>query len=269
MFIFSTFSISSFLLFSSILSIFQGASHGQPRYFVLFSDMIMYFKIQGKVSPILPKTNGLECGCMLPLKNCKVETLVGKGVFKLICQREELILYSNDGSQSSEEWVGAISTAIIRHKSNSATLRKESSRRDPVKRPDIMKMRRESLGQILLLRKGILTPGKHKMVLRERKDLTSPGNSPIGKLFLLIFQFCPLHISFLIFEFCSLFHFCPFFFILVHFYPFFNFVHFYRFFHFIQFCPIFSNCSILLIILFSFLIILSSLFMSSILSFFQ
>ena len=81
---------------------FLGASHGQPRYFVLFSDMIMYCKIQGKVSPILPKTNGLECGCMLPLKNCKVETLVGKGVFKLICQREELILYSNDGSQSSE-----------------------------------------------------------------------------------------------------------------------------------------------------------------------
>ena len=42
-----------------------------------------------------------------------------------------------------------------------------------------MKMRRESLGQILLLRKGILTPSKHKMILRERKDLSSPGNSPI------------------------------------------------------------------------------------------
>lgn len=41
-----------------------------------------------------------------------------------------------------------------------------------------MKMRRESLGQILLLRKGILTPSKHKMILRERKDM-SPGNSPI------------------------------------------------------------------------------------------
>ena len=156
-----------------------GASHGQPRYFVLFSDMIMYCKIQGKVSPILPKSNALECGCMLPLKNCKVETLVGKGVFKLTCQREELILYSNDGSQSSEEWVQAIQGSITKHKSNSATLRKESSRRDPVKRPDIMKMRRESLGQILLLRKGILTPSKHKMILRERKDLTSPGNSPI------------------------------------------------------------------------------------------
>merc|ERR1719270_1214605 len=150
--------------------------------------MIMYCKIKSSNSSgqssvtnlALPKSNALECGCMLPLKNCKVETLVGKGVFKLICQREELILYSNDGSQSSEEWVGAISSAITKHKSNSATLRKESSRRDPVKRPDIMKMRRESLGQILLLRKGILTPAKHKMVLRERRDLScSPGNSPI------------------------------------------------------------------------------------------
>ena len=128
----------------------------------------------------LPKSNALECGCMMPLKNCKVETLVGKGVFKLTCQREELILYSNDGTQSSEEWVDAILKAIAQHRSNAATLRKESSRRDPIKRPDIMKMRRESLGQILLLRKGILTPSKHKMILRERKDsLTSPGNSPI------------------------------------------------------------------------------------------
>lgn len=167
-----------------------GGSSGQPRYFVLFSDMIMYCKLktQGNLCQnlVLPKNNALECGCMLPLKNCKIETLVGKGVFKLTCQREELILFSLDGAQSSEEWVECIRKAITQHKANSATLRKESSRRDPIKRPDIMKMRRESLGQILLLRKGILTPSKnlHKMVLRsteKRKfeDLSSPGNSPI------------------------------------------------------------------------------------------
>ena len=52
-----------------------------------------------------------------------METLVGKGVFKLSCQKEELILYSNDGSQSSEEWVNAISLAIAQHRSNSASLR--------------------------------------------------------------------------------------------------------------------------------------------------
>ena len=100
-------------------------------------------------------------------------------MFKLTCQKEELILYSVD-HQSSEQWVESIIKAIAKHKTNSATLRKESSRRDPIKTPDIMKMRRESLGQILLLRKGILTPSRHKMILRERKDLTSsPGNSPI------------------------------------------------------------------------------------------
>ena len=164
-----------------------GGNSGQPRYFVLFSDMIMYCKIKTNNQTniigqlVLPKSNALECGCMLPLKHCKVENLVGKGVFKLTCQREELILYSIDGAQSSEEWVDCITKAITKHKTNSATLRKESSRRDPIKRPDIMKMRRESLGQILLLRKGLLTPSRHKMILRERKDLTSssPGNSPI------------------------------------------------------------------------------------------
>jgi hypothetical protein len=160
-----------------------GGSSGQARYFVLFSDMIMYCKIKSSGNNsigtlALPKSNALECGCMLPLKHCKVATLVGKGVFKLSCQKEELILYSNDGSQSSEEWVNFIIKAIAQHKSNSATLRKESSRREPVKRPDIMKMRRESLGQILLLRRGLLTPSKHKMILRERGDM-SPGNSPI------------------------------------------------------------------------------------------
>ena len=165
-----------------------GGNSGQPRYFVLFSDMIMYCKIKTNNQTniigqlVLPKSNALECGCMLPLKHCKVENLVGKGVFKLSCQREELILYSIDGAQSSEEWVDCITKAITKHKTNSATLRKESSRREPIKRPDIMKMRRESLGQILLLRKGLLTPSRHKMILRERnKDLTnsSPGNSPI------------------------------------------------------------------------------------------
>ncbi len=43
-----------------------------------------------------------------------------------------------------------------------------------------MKMRRESLGQILSLRRALLTPSRHRMILRERRDLTgSPGNSPI------------------------------------------------------------------------------------------
>jgi hypothetical protein len=71
-----------------------GSGTAHPRYFVLFSDMIMYckFKITGLGSQqlILPKTNALECGLMMPLKHTKVETLVGKGVFKLTCKSEVL-----------------------------------------------------------------------------------------------------------------------------------------------------------------------------------
>lgn len=57
----------------------------QPRYFVLFSDMLMYCKIKiaGAGRLVLPKANSLECGCMMPLKHTKVEALVGKGVFKV------------------------------------------------------------------------------------------------------------------------------------------------------------------------------------------
>lgn len=159
-----------------------GGSSGQARYFVLFSDMLMYCKIRSNGHNVvgtllLPKANCLECGCMFPLKMCSVETLMGKGVFKVTCQKEELILYSVDGAQSSQEWVEAISKAVVQHKKDASTLRKESSRRDPLKRPDIMKMRRESLGQILMIRKG---DHRHRMALRDRKEgFTSPGNSPL------------------------------------------------------------------------------------------
>jgi len=119
----------------------------------------MYCKIKGdpykKLN--LPKANSLECGCLLPLKHAKVDLLVGKGVFKIACQKEELILFSTDGGSTSEEWVEAIQVtlcprlskiktvplsqflqfqkAIIQHKKDASTLRKESSRREPLKRP--------------------------------------------------------------------------------------------------------------------------------------
>ena len=79
--------------------------------------MIMYCKIKsGDVFKklILPKTNALECGCLMPLKYAKVDMLVGKGVFKISCQKEELILYSSDGGSSSEQWVEAIEVSLTK-----------------------------------------------------------------------------------------------------------------------------------------------------------
>ena len=92
-----------------------GGSSGLPRYFILFSDMLMYCKIKSGDAfkkLVLPKPNALECGCLMPLKHAKVDLLVGKGVFKVTCQKEELILYSADGN-TSEEWVAAIEVRLL------------------------------------------------------------------------------------------------------------------------------------------------------------
>ena len=139
-----------------------GGTHGQQRYFVLFSDILMYCKLKyglpNNWSP--PRTGALECGCVFPLKAVKAEMVVGKGVFKLTCQKEELILYSVEGG-SAQEWVDSIKDAINVYKRNASTLRKESSKREPIKRPDLMKMRRESLSQLMRCR---IAEGKNKLI---------------------------------------------------------------------------------------------------------
>ena len=115
----------------TLMKVPRAGGSGHPRYFVLFSDMIMYCKI--KAEPLtLPKANALDCGCTLPLKVAKVDALVGKGVFKLSCQKEELILYSGEAGES-EAWIDAIEEAVKQHKRDAATLRKESSKREPMK----------------------------------------------------------------------------------------------------------------------------------------
>ena len=94
-----------------------------------------------------------------------VETLVGKGVFKLSCQKEELILYSNDGSQSSEEWVNAITLAIAQHRSNSASLRYKKMAKIII--IDILKI-------VFCLRQSCWpdVAGMHKLETTERRQMS-------------------------------------------------------------------------------------------------
>ena len=73
-------------------------------------------------------------------------------MFKLKCGKEELLLYSKDGASVSQEWIQAIQDTTGKYKASAATLRKESSRRTPLKRPDLMRLRRESLSQIMMIR---------------------------------------------------------------------------------------------------------------------
>ena len=123
---------------------------------------------------VLPKHNALDCGCAVPLKLTSVENVVGRGVFKLKWQKEELLLYSKEGACVSQEWVTAIQEATNKHKTAAATLRKESSRRTPLKRPDMLKLRRETLSQIMMLR---LTKEKAKKLLLTPKSGNKAGNS--------------------------------------------------------------------------------------------
>ena len=158
-----------------LMKVPRAGGHANPRYFVLFSDMLMYCKIKGLASTpgfklTLPKANALECGCLLPLKHLKVETLVGKGVFKVVCQKEELILYATEAGES-ELWVDLIERTAAQLRKDAATLRKESSKREPIKRPEILKMRRESLSQIML------NNTKKKMQQQQETKTASPQQS--------------------------------------------------------------------------------------------
>jgi hypothetical protein len=81
--------------------------------FLIYSPFRIATGNQGSL--VLPKSNSLECGLAMPLKTTTVETVVGKGVFKLTCEKEQLILYSTDDASRSEEWVDLIGKTIDKH----------------------------------------------------------------------------------------------------------------------------------------------------------
>jgi len=147
----------------------KSGGHAQPRYVILFSDMLMYCKFKGNLLSggiiDLPKTDALEVCCVLPLKHLTVEEIVGKGVFTIKCQNENLILYSPNAEDS--DWVDVIQKTIRTLKKNKATLRRESSMFQPMRKPDLIKMRRESLGKIMLMRKS--DEAKTEMLKKETK----------------------------------------------------------------------------------------------------
>ena len=148
-----------------------GGGHAQPRYVILFSDMMMYCKFRGGLlqngTIELPKQDALEVCCLLPLKSTSVEQVVGKGVFTIKCLKEHLTLFSPKAEDA--DWVDTIQATIRTHKKNSATLKKErrSSMFEPMRKPDMVKMRRESLSKIMLIRK-IDEANREKMKLETR-----------------------------------------------------------------------------------------------------
>jgi hypothetical protein len=158
----------------NLMKMNKSGGHAQPRYFVLCTDMLMYCKIKGHShlsgqSLDLPKAECLEVCCVLPLKHTSVENVVGKGVFTVTCQKETLVLYTTNADESS--WVEDIQEACAKLKKNRATLKRESNQFEPIRKPDIIKMRRESLSKIMLMRR---TEDAKKEQMREETRTKSP-----------------------------------------------------------------------------------------------
>ncbi|KAH8239475.1 hypothetical protein KR032_004671 [Drosophila birchii] len=107
------------------------------RYCVLMSDIFMYCKLVKDRAPHTAVENSLECCCIFPLKKCKVYEML-PGNFKLTCQSDGIIFGTGD-VQLARTWVGFIRDAIDLHVQCRKTLRKDSSKRTPIRKKDMKK----------------------------------------------------------------------------------------------------------------------------------
>lgn len=81
--------------------------------------------------------NSLDCCCIFPLKKCKV-TEIFAGKFKLTCLTESIILCSEDVG-CGRGWIHAIKEAIDMHIETRKTIRKDSSKRQPMRKKQVKK----------------------------------------------------------------------------------------------------------------------------------
>jgi len=112
------------------------------RYFILFNDMLLYCKVRNSD---INQRGSLLCSCILPLRHCKAEAVIGGGLFKVTCREERLLLCS-DTAREGKKWVDVINETIQQLETNYRTLKKESSSRRPQKR---QLPQQESLLQVL------------------------------------------------------------------------------------------------------------------------
>lgn len=124
------------------------------RYCILMSDIFMYCKILKERPPNTMVENSLECCCIFPLKKCKVYEMF-PGTFKVTCQGDGIILGTND-LQLQRTWVGFIRDAIDLHIQCRKTLRKESSKRTPIRKKDLKNFDNDY----------VLSPNKKKGVIK-------------------------------------------------------------------------------------------------------
>lgn len=113
------------------------------RMFFLFSDMLMY----GKPKLLDSGNSSYTCCCVLPLRHCQVEKVLGAvnsvtggGMFRITCKKERLLLKCSD-PEEARAWVDTIEASIKKISTDRQTLRKPSSNKEPVRGKSLLKMR--------------------------------------------------------------------------------------------------------------------------------
>jgi hypothetical protein len=124
------------------------------RYCVLCSDIFIYCKILKERSPNTAVEHSLDCCCIFPLKKCKVvEIFAGK--FKLTCMSEGIIMCSED-VLTGRGWISALKEAIDMHIETRKTIRKDSSKRKPMRKKEVKKFEK--------LEMELMSPSEKKSV---------------------------------------------------------------------------------------------------------
>ena len=120
------------------------------RYFILFSDMLLYCKLRNSD---LSQQGSLVCSCILPLRHCQAEAVMGDGLFKVTCKEESILLCSRTADEG-RQWVQDINRAVQQLEANFRTLRKESSARKPIRKQQLRRRHADSLSRIFHQRKN-------------------------------------------------------------------------------------------------------------------
>lgn len=148
------------------------------RHCTLMSDIFMYSRVCRERAPGFVIENSLECCCIFPLKKCKVVEMF-PGTFRLKCQDDEVVLQTSD-EELARNWVRAIKEAIEQHIQYRRTLRKESSRRMPLrKKKDLRNMaaQRSADDQQLLSPRSRSSVYENVVKMMSRSDDDDDGES--------------------------------------------------------------------------------------------
>ncbi|GAB0093164.1 uncharacterized protein DMENIID0001_082360 [Sergentomyia squamirostris] len=108
------------------------------RHCALMSDIFMYSKVLKERTKVNLPENSLQCCCIFPLKKTKITELF-PGTFRISCQGDGVIFRTVDILEG-QSWVVALQEAVAMHIEFRKTLRKESSKRRPLRRKkDVMR----------------------------------------------------------------------------------------------------------------------------------